>query len=73
MDIKEHWQLWYISEVGVYEKLAEEFHEPIIKKFKRIKVYARIKDNIWAVDLAEMGSLSSKNKNVIENNTYYVL
>ena len=24
----------------------------------------RFKDNIWAADLAEMGSLSSKNKNV---------
>ena len=28
------------------------------------KVYARFKDNICAADLAEMGSLSSKNKNV---------
>ena len=24
----------------------------------------RFKDNIWAADLAEMGSLSSKNRNV---------
>ena len=29
-----------------------------------MKVYARFKNNIWAADLAEMGSLSSKNKNV---------
>ena len=28
------------------------------------KVYARFKENIWAAYLAEMGSLSSKNKNV---------
>ena len=28
------------------------------------KVYARFKDNICAADLAEMGSLSSNNKNV---------
>ena len=34
------------------------------KKFKRRKVYARFKDNIWTVDLAEMGSLCSNNKNV---------
>ena len=35
-----------------------------MRKFKRRKVYARFKDNIWAADLTEMGSLSSKNKNV---------
>ena len=28
------------------EQLAEEFHKPIIKKFKRRKVYSSIKDNI---------------------------
>ena len=33
----------------------------MIKNFKRRKVYARFKDNIWAADLAEMRSLSSKN------------
>ena len=27
-------------------------------------MYARFKGKIWAVDLAEMGSLYSKNKNV---------
>ena len=30
----------------------------------RGKVYARFKDNIWAAELAESKSLSSKNKNV---------
>ena len=50
--------------IGVNEQLAEELHKPVIKKFKRRKVYARFKDNIWASDLAEIGSLSSKNKNV---------
>ena len=52
------------SGVSVIEQLAEELHKPVIKKFKRRKVYARFKDNIWAADLAEMESLSSKNKNV---------
>ena len=52
------------SGVSVNEQLAEELHKPIIKKFKRRKVYARFKDNIWAGDVAEMGSLSSKNRNV---------
>ena len=50
--------------MSVSEQLAEELHKPVIKKFKRRKVYARFKDNIWAADLAEMESLSSKNKNV---------
>ena len=31
----------------------------MIKKLKRRKVYAKSKDNIWAADLAEIGSLSS--------------
>ena len=52
------------SRVSLNEQLAEEWHKPIAKKFKRRKVYARFKDNIWAADLSEMGSLSSKNKNV---------
>ena len=52
------------SVISVNEQVAEELHKSVIKKFKRRKVYARFKDNIWAVDLAEMGSLPSKNKNV---------
>ena len=50
------------SWISVDEQLAEELHKPVIKKFKRINVYAVFKDNIWAADLAEMESLSSKNK-----------
>ena len=49
---------------SVNEQLAEELHKPVIKIFKRRKVHARFKDNIWEADLAEMESLSSKNKNV---------
>ena len=52
------------SGVTVNGQLAEELHKPVIKKFKRRKIYARFKDNIWAADLAEMESLSSNNKNV---------
>ena len=52
------------SRVSVNEKLAEELHKPIIKKFKRTKVYAIFKANIWAADITEMGWLSFKNKNV---------
>ena len=36
---------------SVNEELAEELHKPVIKKFKRRRVYARFKDNIWAADL----------------------
>ena len=49
---------------SVNEQLVEELHKPVIKKFNRRKVYARSKVNIWAGYLAEMRSLSSKNKNV---------
>ena len=48
----------------VSEQLVEELHKPVTKKFKRRKVYARLKDHIWVAGLAEMKSLSSKNKNV---------
>ena len=50
--------------MSVSEQLAEELHKPVIKKFKGKKFYARFKDNIWAVDLAEIELLSSKNKYV---------
>ena len=49
--------------------LADELHEPVIKKFKR-KVYSQFKDNIWGVDLADMQSLSKKIKVL---NIFYVL
>ena len=48
----------------VSEGLAQELQKPVIKKFNRMKVYVRFKDNIWAADLAEMESLSSKNQDV---------
>ena len=51
------------SRLSVNEKLDEELQQPIIKKFKGRKVSARFKLNIRTADLAEMGSLSSKNKN----------
>ena len=44
--------------------LADELHKPIIKKFDERKVYSQFKDNIWGVDLADMQSLSRKNKGI---------
>ena len=49
-------------EVSGNEQLADELHKPLINKFKRRKLYARFKDNIWAADLAEIDSLSANNK-----------
>ena len=44
--------------------LADELHKPIIKKINKRKVYSQFKDNIWGVDLADMQSLSRKNKGI---------
>ena len=45
-------------------KLADELHKPVIKKFSKRKVYLQFKDNIWGVDLADMQSLSKKDKGI---------
>ena len=77
-DIKDDSQVWCISSFdknigsGTASKkrsnlnkvLAQELQNQVVKKLKRRKVYARFKDNIGAADLAEMGSLSSKNGGV---------
>ena len=33
-------------------QLGNELHKPIIRKFKKRKVYSSFRDNIWGVDLA---------------------
>ena len=55
-----------ISKEGsnVNEVLAQELQKQLIKKFKKRKIHAMFEDNIWAADLAKMGSLSSKNWDV---------
>ena len=50
--------------------IADERHKPIIRKLKKRKIYSQFKDNIWGVDLADMQSLSRKNKGI---NIFYVL
>ena len=52
------------TKANVNEVLAQELQKPVIKKFKRRKVYARFKDNTWAADFAEMGSFYFKNRDV---------
>ena len=45
-------------------QLANELHKPIIRKFKKRKVYSYFRDNIWGIDLADMQSLSKYNKGI---------
>ena len=45
-------------------QLANELHKPVIKKFKKRKVYSSFKDNICEVDLADMQSLSKYSKGI---------
>ena len=45
-------------------QLADELHKPIIRKFKKRKVYSSFRDNIWGADLADMQSLSRYNKGI---------
>ena len=44
--------------------LASELYKPVIKKFNKRKVYSQLIDNIWEVDLADMQSLSRKNRSI---------
>ena len=43
-------------------QLTNELHKPVIKKFKKRKVYSSFKDNIWDADLADKQSFSKFNK-----------
>ena len=45
-------------------QLANELHRPIIRNFKKRKVYSSFRDNIWGVDLADMQSLSKYDKGI---------
>ena len=53
-----------LERISNFSILADELHKPIIRKFKKRKVYSQFKDNIWGVDLADMQSLSRKNKGI---------
>ena len=44
------------------EVLAEELHKPIIKNFKRRKVYSSFKNNIWGIDLVDIQLINKYNK-----------
>ena len=44
------------------EQLAEELYKPIIRKFKKRKVYSAFKDNVCDADLADMQLINKFNK-----------
>ena len=50
------------NEIKQNLQLAEELHKPIIRKFKKGKVYSGFQDNIWGADLADMQLVSKFNK-----------
>ena len=50
------------NEIKQNIELAEELHKPIIRKFKKRKVYSGFRDNIWGTDLADMQLISNFNK-----------
>ena len=43
-------------------QLADELPKPVIRTFKKRKVYSSFKENIWGVDLADLQLLSKCNK-----------
>ena len=43
------------------QQLAEELHKPIIRIFKKRKIHAVFKDNIWGADIADMQLISRYN------------
>ena len=46
------------NEIEQNQQLAEELHKPIIRKFKKGRVYSSFKDNIWGADLANIQLIS---------------
>ena len=52
------------NEIKENHQLANELHKPIIKNFKKRKVYSSFKDNLWGIDLADMQLISKYNKGI---------
>ena len=46
------------------QQLADELHKPIIRKFKKRKVWSSFKDNIFGADIADAQLLSKHNKGI---------
>ena len=52
------------NEINENKQLANELQKPIIRKFKKRKVYSYFKDNILGVDLADMQLINKYNKGI---------
>ena len=46
------------------QQLLDELHKPIIRKFKKRKVYSSFNNNIWGADLADIQLISKYNKGI---------
>ena len=53
------------NEIKENQQLVNELYKPIIRKFKKGKVYSSFKVNIWDADLADMQLISKYNKGII--------
>ena len=51
-----------VKSIPQNEQLTEELRKPIIRAFKKRKVYSAFTDNIWGADLADMQLISKFNK-----------
>ena len=52
------------NEIKQNQQLANELHKPIIRKFRKRKLYSFFKDNIWDADLADMQLISKYSKGI---------
>ena len=52
------------NEIKQNQQLANELHKPIMRKFKRRKVYVSSFDSTWDVDLADMQLISKYNNGI---------
>ena len=59
---KKSWGSGIKIEIKQNEQSAKELRKPIIKKFKKWKVYSSFKDNIWDADIVNMQLMSKFNK-----------
>ena len=50
------------NEIMQDKELAKELHKPIIRKFKKRKIYSSLIYNMWEADLADMQFISIFNK-----------
>ena len=71
MDLRQNYQVWSMffdkkivsgARVTVNEQLAQDLRKPVIKKSEGMIDYDRFKDKNWVAKLAEMWSMSSKNR-----------